>query len=226
MTDPGMTTPDTPRSSADGDAGRQSGGFRILVTGSRHWADRYTVEVAIRRAVLRSGTTEAVVVHGGADGADACAGVSAVAMGLREEIHPADWKAHGKGAGPIRNAAMVALGADVCLAFPMPGSRGTWDCVQRARAAGIPVVLDLRHAGPCPQCGHDGARHDPDGWCRALDQVDATSDGLTVTLDPCDCPGFTPHRRGEPIIAASHRTTHGACILPGGSARPKPEEGQ
>jgi hypothetical protein len=34
---------------------------------------------------------------------------------------------------------MVDLGADLCLAFPMPRSRGTWDCVRRAKKAGIVV---------------------------------------------------------------------------------------
>jgi hypothetical protein len=34
---------------------------------------------------------------------------------------------------------MVGLGADLCLAFPLPGSTGTPHCVGLARAAGIPV---------------------------------------------------------------------------------------
>jgi hypothetical protein len=36
---------------------------------------------------------------------------------------------------------MVSLGADICLAFPQPGSKGTWDCARKAADAGIPVVL-------------------------------------------------------------------------------------
>lgn len=43
-------------------------------------------------------------------------------------------------AGGVRNQEMVNLGGYlVCLAFPLAGSRGTWDCVARARVAGIPV---------------------------------------------------------------------------------------
>ncbi len=41
----------------------------------------------------------------------------------------------GKAGGPVRNQAMVDSGADLCLAFPDNKSIGTWDCVQRARAA-------------------------------------------------------------------------------------------
>lgn len=114
---------------------------RILITGSRKWTDRHTVEVAIRREIIsrRWSIPDVVVVHGGASGADACAHVSAVTMGLQVEEHPADWKAEGRAAGPLRNQRMVDLGADVCLAFPLFDSRGTYDCIRRAEGADIPV---------------------------------------------------------------------------------------
>ena len=57
------------------------------------------------------------------------------------ETHPADWSTHGRAAGPIRNQQMVDRGADICLAFPTSSSIGTWDCVRRAKAAGIPVEI-------------------------------------------------------------------------------------
>lgn len=46
-------------------------------------------------------------------------------------------------AGHLRNQEMVDAGADICHAFIVEGagrSRGTRDCVTRARAAGIPVM--------------------------------------------------------------------------------------
>lgn len=119
--------------------------LRILVTGSRYWTDRYTVEVAIRKAYLERGNDcqphEVTVVHGNASGADECAKVSARVMGFHTEPHPADWEKHGKAAGPIRNAAMTELGADVCLAFPLGESRGTRNCMALAEKAGIRVVV-------------------------------------------------------------------------------------
>lgn len=119
--------------------------MRLLVTGSRHLADRTLVERALD-ARLPAGPDELIVVHGGAPGADRLAKHWAIWQRLMlhrpvfDEEHCADWERHGRSAGPRRNQQMVDLGADVCVAFPGPDSRGTWDCVRRARAAGIEVV--------------------------------------------------------------------------------------
>lgn len=136
---------------------------RILVTGSRRWADRHTVEFEIREHALdflKDIDATITVVHGGASGADACAAVAAKALGfIRVEEHPANWgtctdacthtPARGARycpeAGPRRNQHMVDLGADICLAFVLPDSRGTWDCVRRCEKAGIPVRIIKAH---------------------------------------------------------------------------------
>ena len=123
--------------------------MRVLVTGSREWRDGAAITLALRRAgqdyersvgFLVSGATP-VLVHGDANGADTLAAHAARALGWIVEAYPADWKQHGKKAGPIRNALMVSLGADVCLAFPLPGSIGTWDCIRKAVDAGIPTRI-------------------------------------------------------------------------------------
>lgn len=119
--------------------------FRILVTGSRHCTEGQAAMVRehLRGTLLRH-RPPAVVVHGQCPNG----GVDLVAHRFAErwpdaepEPHPADWGRHGRAAGPIRNQAMVDLGADICLAFPAPGSRGTWDCIRRAADAGIPVQV-------------------------------------------------------------------------------------
>jgi hypothetical protein len=56
---------------------------------------------------------------------------------------PADFAGRGGKAGPERNTHMVRDGADQCIAFPGPNSTGTWDCVFKAVAAGIPTTAWL-----------------------------------------------------------------------------------
>lgn len=113
---------------------------RILITGSRNWADLHAVYRALREAVNGQDWNDVVIVHGGCPtGADHFAARWAELVGITQEVHRADWDQHGKAAGPIRNLAMVSSGADVCLAFPLGESRGTYGTIRLARSAGIPV---------------------------------------------------------------------------------------
>lgn len=114
--------------------------MRILVTGSRHWTDRGMIWDALNKASFEIGTT---IVHGDCPtGADYWAKLwTKTQPDVIEEAYPANWKKFGKLAGPIRNQQMVDLGADICLAFPLPSSRGTYDCIRKAKAAGIPVRI-------------------------------------------------------------------------------------
>jgi len=82
-----------------------------------------------------------IVVHGAARGADSLAARAAEEYRLQLEPHPADWNGYGRQAGFIRNAEMVSLGADLCLAFYWQGAgnKGTEHCARQAENAGIPV---------------------------------------------------------------------------------------
>lgn len=113
----------------------------VLVTGSRHWTNRETV----RRALEGCGPVD-LVIEGGARGADRLAREEARAMGVHVATIEALWDYTGKGAGPRRNSVLVALVEALdatslaeCLAFPLPDSIGTWDCIKKAQKAGIPV---------------------------------------------------------------------------------------
>ena len=110
--------------------------MRLLVTGSRDWDDYEHI-----KRVLSGFPPDTQLVHGGARGADLLAHKAALELGWPEpEVHRADWNSFGKRAGSLRNQAMVDLGADLCLAFPLETSKGTWDCMQRAEKADILVV--------------------------------------------------------------------------------------
>lgn len=114
--------------------------IRILVCGSRDWTDRKT----IYRNVNMPFPEPVTVIHGACRGADWIAGDVARELGYFIEEYPADWKKHGRAAGPIRNAQMLREGKpDMVIAFhnDIDNSKGTKDMVKRARAAGIKVII-------------------------------------------------------------------------------------
>lgn len=136
--------------------------MRILVTGSRNWINRRVILEAIEATAAAASIGEPVtVVHGACPtGADSMADMAARRLGFTPERHPADWNGpcrkdcppgHRRAdrnnvdycpkAGHHRNQDMVDLGADVVLAFQRNQSRGTQDCMTRARAAGLVVIL-------------------------------------------------------------------------------------
>jgi hypothetical protein len=115
---------------------------RVLVTGSRDFTDYDTIAGVLDDEAVTHGPI--VVIHGGACGADQLAATWARANRQAQLAFPADWERYGRHAGPIRNRKMLAEAyPDVVHAFPLPGSRGTWDCVQAARMLGIPVVVHV-----------------------------------------------------------------------------------
>jgi len=126
--------------------------FRVLVTGSRNWTDECAIYEALKALAASVSPQDIIVVHGGQKsspdpqegiyapyGADYLAARAAGMLGMRVEEHKAQWGKYGPAAGPIRNRKMVTLGASMCLAFPEADSRGTLDCMRKAKDADIPV---------------------------------------------------------------------------------------
>lgn len=109
---------------------------RVLVCGGRDFADQNLFDGVMGDVVRRARVGR--IIQGGAAGADAMARDWCVKWKYTYEHFPADWKTHGRAAGPIRNQQMIDEGKpDLVVAFP--GGRGTADMVRRARAAGIEV---------------------------------------------------------------------------------------
>jgi hypothetical protein len=123
----------------------------LLVTGSRECD--YDPVVAVLDDTLKEiigSYGPPFVMHGGARGADQIAHMWASEKAATREVawverFPAHWAVYGKGAGPIRNAAMAeriwphqeAGGLVIVLAFPKGESRGTRDMISAAEAVGI-----------------------------------------------------------------------------------------
>lgn len=128
--------------------------MRVLVCGSRTWDDQTPIDVVLSGLVVENDGFGLTIIHGAARGADTLAAGSAECLvqgyDLPEiEAYPADWEAHGKAAGPIRNQRMLdEAKPDVVWAFcdDLGASKGTADMVRRARKAGIPVYLVSRPA--------------------------------------------------------------------------------
>lgn len=110
---------------------------RVLVCGGRDFNDADRVWSVLDH--YNSDRSFSLVIHGAARGADALAGQWAITRDIAQLAFPADWDAHGRSAGHIRNAQMLKEGKpDVVIAFP--GGRGTANMIDQATRAGVPVL--------------------------------------------------------------------------------------
>jgi hypothetical protein len=108
---------------------------RVLVCGGRYYTNMREMTRVLDGLVPRP----TLIIQGGAFGADACASEWAYKRDVLERQFPADWKKHGRAAGPIRNQQMLDEGQPH-LVVAFPGGFGTADMVRRARAAGVRVI--------------------------------------------------------------------------------------
>jgi hypothetical protein len=120
---------------------RTPGELRVLVCGGRKFThleiEHELLDLLLAQCQRRD--LMMVVIQGGAPGADTIGRQWAELHGVAAINVPADWKKHGKAAGPRRNQHMIDNHhPDLCVA--MPGKTGTADMVKRCEAAKIPVL--------------------------------------------------------------------------------------
>ena len=116
---------------------------RILVCGSRDFRDDWLVLHHLQYGPWANWGSNFTLVHGRCpQGPDLWADIWAEGLDVPREAHPADWATHGKRAGFIRNAEMVATldpshGGDMVLAFWDGESKGTKHTIDLALEAKI-----------------------------------------------------------------------------------------
>ena len=114
--------------------------MRVLVCGGRNFTDQKYVNKRLLHLFLNTEYTIDTIIHGGASGADVCAGRWAKKYNIDVIVCPADWDKLGSKAGPIRNSLMLKKHKpDLVIAFP--GGSGTEDMIRKARAANIDVYI-------------------------------------------------------------------------------------
>jgi len=109
--------------------------MKVVVCGSRGWTD-----VQRMREILELLPEGAIIIHGGAPGADRMAGsLTRKFLDLQGPIvYPADWRRYGNDAGPIRNRAMLdEEKPDLVIAFWDGQSPGTRGMMRETRLRGI-----------------------------------------------------------------------------------------
>lgn len=118
--------------------------FKLIIAGGRTYSDFNQVEASFFAYLEehRLESKDILIVSGGASGADRLGEQLAKKHRLAVKVFPADWKQHGKAAGPIRNQEM-AIFADGLLAFWDGASRGTKSMITLAKGEGLVVSVTL-----------------------------------------------------------------------------------
>lgn len=112
-----------------------------IIAGSRHFNNVKYMFSELNRYADMYGYPE-TVVSGTARGADTCGELWAGKHGIAVKKFPADWNAHGKKAGPIRNNMMAEYAKDNGMLFLFwdGQSAGSRSMLQAAQIRNIPVV--------------------------------------------------------------------------------------
>lgn len=118
--------------------------MKVLVCGGRDFNDWEYLEKVLDDINAHERIT--VVVNGHAKGADSLARKWGVLNGCKVKGYPANWYPNGgtvldRGAGPKRNAYMLADNPDISLVIAFPGDKGTANMTSLARKKGIDIIV-------------------------------------------------------------------------------------
>lgn len=116
--------------------------IKLAISGDRDWSDRETIKEVLSKYL----SSVELLILGDARGTDQIAAEVAEELGFPKKnivIEKAEWNKYHLAAGPIRNQKMIDHNPDILLAFHnnLMKSKGTKDCVNRAKDVGITVNL-------------------------------------------------------------------------------------
>jgi len=105
--------------------------MRVIVAGGRHFQDYGLLTVKLNSILSATPKAEIEIVSGGAPGADSLGAKYAKENNIPYRYFEANWQAHGKAAGPIRNEEMAKY-ATHCVCFWDGESKGTKSMIELA----------------------------------------------------------------------------------------------
>jgi hypothetical protein len=110
--------------------------MKLLITGGRDYSNKSRLYAALDS--VHNKHTITLLIQGGASGADRLSKEWCVDRGVHCCEVMALWNSYGKAAGHRRNATMLLLNPDGCVAFD--GGRGTADMVAKCKRVGVKVM--------------------------------------------------------------------------------------
>jgi YspA, cpYpsA-related SLOG family len=110
--------------------------MKVIIAGGRDYENYDVLIDAVKESLFEITT----VVSGGANGVDALGKRYAFENKKELDVHEANWKAHGRGAGPARNKKM-AENAEALIAIWDGQSKGTKNMIDTATKKGLLVFV-------------------------------------------------------------------------------------
>ena len=124
----------------------------VIVAGGGRALDWPVEKIAATLRQASAGRPVALLLHGGARGADRLIDHAARSLAWPVEVIPAEWGRYGRAAGPLRNGLLLRRALEVAApaqasvrVVAFPGASGTASLVRQARhliaADGEPIAL-------------------------------------------------------------------------------------
>jgi hypothetical protein len=115
--------------------------FNLIVAGSRTFDDFVLMIREVDKYIKELNPAKPVcIISGGAYGADKLGEDYAKLRFYDMRLFKPNWLKFSKAAGAIRNGEMVAI-SEAAIYFYDGSSRGTQDCINKAKAKGIPYTV-------------------------------------------------------------------------------------